>query len=168
MLSEIEDDVIESEPEKKVDIDALESADAGDLADQQLQLVNQQVATESAVGGVDVNEFFERYDTVTGEILASCRSDRAEVQEVIDLCRERIDDCLQNGRDPARMFVDGLVKAVEVKANVNMTAVKIMDAGARLISAGKNQINIQNNMAAPSSQDLENLLSEPMKVEDEY
>jgi hypothetical protein len=83
------------------------------------------------------------------------------------MCKERVEDAIRNDsadRVP-RMYVDALVKAVEVKANINDTAVKMIDAGAKLISAAKSQINVQQNSVAISS-DLNDILNQPMT--DEY
>lgn len=114
---------------------------------------------------VDIVQYFERYDTMAEEIFAACRNDRQEAQEVIVLCREQIGEAIDNDRAPARMYVDSLVKAVEVKANVNDTAVKMIDAGAKLLAAAKNQINIQQNNVSIGD-DLDDILNRPMN--DEY
>jgi len=114
---------------------------------------------------VNIVQYFERYDTMAEEIFAACRNDRQEAQEVIALCREQIGEAIDNDRSPARMYVDSLVKAVEVKANVNDTAVKMIDAGAKLLSAAKNQINIQQNNVSIGD-DLDDILNRPMN--DEY
>ena len=81
------------------------------------------------------------------------------------------DDAIQKGREPARMFVDGLVKAIEVKANVNMTAVKMMEANSKMLAAikasGGIQVNNQN-LSVVNNHDLEQILDQPMTHEDEF
>ncbi len=116
---------------------------------------------------VNIKIYFERYEAMAEEIFAACRSDRQEAQAVLAMCKERVEDAIRNDtadRVP-RMYVDALVKAVEVKANINDTAVKMIDAGAKLISAAKNQINVQQNNVAVGS-DLNDILNQPMT--DEY
>ena len=116
---------------------------------------------------VNIKVYFERYEAMAEEIFAACRSDRQEAQSVLAMCKERVEDAISNNsadRVP-RMYVDALVKAVEVKANINDTAVKMIDAGAKLISAAKNQINVQQNNVAVGS-DLNDILNQPMT--DEY
>jgi hypothetical protein len=116
---------------------------------------------------INIKIYFERYEAMAEEIFAACRSDRQEAQAVLAMCKERVEDAIRNDsadRVP-RMYVDALVKAVEVKANINDTAVKMIDAGAKLISAAKNQINVQQNNVAVGS-DLNDILNQPMT--DEY
>jgi len=116
---------------------------------------------------VNIKVYFDRYEAMAEEIFAACRSDRQEAQSVLAMCKERVEDAIRNDsadRVP-RMYVDALVKAVEVKANINDTAVKMIDAGAKLISAAKSQINVQQNSVAISS-DLNDILNQPMT--DEY
>jgi hypothetical protein len=116
---------------------------------------------------VNIKVYFERYEVMAEEIFAACRSDRQEAQSVLAMCKERVQDAIDSGAPNAvpRMYVDALVKAVEVKANINDTAVKMIDAGAKLISAAKSQINVQQNNVAVSS-DLNDILNQPMT--DEY
>ena len=107
-------------------------------------------------------------EAVTDEVLKACRSDRQETQDVIDLLRGQIDNATNANTQPQRMWVDGLVKAVEVKANINSTAVKIMEANARMIAATKAGINILNQNVQGGQTDLNDVLDQPMEPEDEY
>ena len=134
--------------------------------DKQIALSEPQNTPDEVIPhNVDVVQYFERYDAMAEEIFAACRNDRREAQEVIALCKEQIGEAIDNDRSPARMYVDSLVKAVEVKANVNDTTVKMIDAGAKLLAAAKNQINIQQNNVSIGD-DLDDILNRPMN--DEY
>jgi hypothetical protein len=124
---------------------------------------------------VDLREQFKQFDIVTDEILQGARSDRQETQDAINLMRGEIDKAINGGAHPSRMYVDNLVKALEVKATINQTAVKIMEAKAKMLAATKVGIsvntNIQTNVATGSSdQGLVDLLSKnPLHdSEDEY
>jgi hypothetical protein len=67
-------------------------------------------------------------------------------------------------------IVESLVKAIEVKSNINTTAVKMIEANAKTLAATKSSINIQQNTVASAGFDsaaLERLLSEPLGEEDE-
>jgi hypothetical protein len=68
------------------------------------------------------------------------------------------------------MYIDGMVKAVEVKANINMTAVKMIEANAKMLAATKATSNVlvSNNVSVGGDLDLEKILSEPITQEDEY
>lgn len=120
---------------------------------------------------IDLNKYLVRLDGVTDEILDACRSDRQEAQEVINMFRREIEGAANKNQVP-RMYVDGLVKAVEVKANINMTAVKMMEANAKMLASTKAttniQVNSQNVNVASNDQDLERILDEPMTPDDEY
>ncbi len=120
---------------------------------------------------VDVRKYFDRLDGVTDEILNACRSDRQETQDVISMLRHEIEQSLNQNKDPARMFVDGLVKAIEVKANINMTAVKMMEANSKMLAAIKASTNVQVNnqqVNLGGDHDLERVLDEPLTIDDEY
>jgi hypothetical protein len=69
------------------------------------------------------------------------------------------------------MYVDGLVAAVEVKANINMTAVKILEANAKMLAATKaavsNVMVNQNVSVGNNDSDLVKILEEPLTKMDE-
>lgn len=131
-----------------------------------------ELSNEAAVTDDRQTKYLAKLDDVTDEILAACRSDRAEAQDVIQLLRGEINKALQNNRDPARMYVDGLVTAVEVKSNINMSMIKMMEANAKMLASLKaaNNLNIKNNINVASSNDkeLERILDEPITEVDDY
>jgi hypothetical protein len=112
----------------------------------------------------DVLKYLEKMDEVADEVLISCRNDRQEAQDVINMLRLQCDEAHNKDRPPARMYVDGLVKAVEVKASINGNAVKVMEGVAKMIAATKAGVNIQNNNLSVSGSELDDILSgsEPM------
>lgn len=121
---------------------------------------------------LNINKYLDRLDGVTEEVLNACRADRQEAQDVILLLRSQINDAITNNKQPSRMWVDGLVKAVEVKSTVNMTAVKIIEANAKILAATKAgstiQVNNNNVTVAGGDKDLEKILDEPLTFEDEF
>lgn len=122
---------------------------------------------------VNINKYLDRLDGVTDEVLNACRSDRQEAQEVILLLRSQINEAITNNKQPSRMWVDGLVKAVEVKSLVNMTAVKIIEANAKILAAtkaGGTNVQVNNNSVtvAGTDKDLEKILDEPLTSDDEF
>jgi len=125
-----------------------------------------------AVPSIDLQKYLNRLDGVTDEILGACRSDRQEAQDVIQMFRQEIEQALNQSKAPSRMFIDGLVKAVEVKANINMTAVKMMEANAKMLASMKAttsvQVNNQNVSVTGNDHDLERILDEPMNADDEF
>jgi len=123
---------------------------------------------------VDMRKQFEQLEEITNEILQGARSDRQETQDAIVLLRGQIDLSIKNGGNPARMYVDNLVKALEVKAQINITAVKAIEAKAKMLAATKagtvinNQITNANANIANSDKHLIDILAEPLRSEDEY
>ena len=112
---------------------------------------------------IDTKKYIDRIDDVTDEILSACRNDRKEAQDTIDLLRGEVQKAVNAGNNPARMWVDGLVKAVEVKSNINMTAVKALEASVKTIAALRagGGINILNQQNVGNGPDLAELLSQP-------
>lgn len=125
-----------------------------------LDLDAPQTAGESIESQIDVNRYLEQLDGVTTEVLQACRSDRQEAQDVINMLRTRIDQAINNNQNPQRMYVDGLVKAVEVKAGINATAVKMMEGVSKMLASVKAGINIQNNNLQVSGSELDDILSQ--------
>lgn len=115
-----------------------------------------EIAEESAPA---INVYLEKIDSVADEVLEACRADRQEAQDVINMLRQQCDDAHRRNSLPARMYIDGLVKAVEVKANINTNAVKSMEAVAKMIAATKAGISVNNNNVNVSGAELDEILS---------
>lgn len=131
------------------------------------QIIEQQPkVTEVAVPQFDVQRYFDKLDQVTDEVLRACRSDRHQTEQVIDMLRARVDNFVAPTNPPAALL-DNLVKSIEVKANINATAVKMLEANAKMIAACKSSLNINNNNFNVSSGDLEEILSQPQLPMDE-
>ncbi len=118
---------------------------ATDLRSSDDQIQTPQILEET-IPIVDLRKQFEQFDVVTDEILQGTRSDRQETQDTIVLLRTEVDKAIAAHKDPARMYVDNLVKALEVKATINQTAVKMMEAKAKLLAATKGGVTIQTNI----------------------
>lgn len=99
---------------------------------------------------VDLRKTFEQAERFVDEIHQGARGDRQETQDAINLCRSEIDKAVSAGGNPSRMWVDNLAKILEVKATINMTAIKAMELKAKLLAATKAGIvvNNSNNNAA--------------------
>lgn len=95
---------------------------------------------------VDIRKQFEQFDAIAEEVVQGTRHDRQETQDAINLCRGEIQKAVNNGQNPSRMWVDNLTKALEIKATVNLTAIKALEAKAKLLAATKAgvQVGIQN------------------------
>jgi len=66
------------------------------------------------------------------------------------------------------MWVDALVKAVEVKAGINSTAVKMVEANVKLLAATQSGIQINQQINTGASSSLEEILSDPIGDDDEF
>jgi len=120
---------------------------------------------------VDLQKYLDTLDDITKEVLDSCRSDRQETQTVIDLCKQAVEDAHSASKSPSRMWVDGLVKAVEVKAGISTNAIKALDSISKMLSATKagGGFNQQINVAGGGgSEDLTSVLSKGLSEDDEY
>lgn len=111
--------------------------------------------------GTEVIKYLDKMEEVADEVLQACRSDRQEAQDVINMLRAQCDAAHNKSNSPARMYVDGLVKAVEVKANINGNAVKVMEGVAKMIAATKAGTNIHNNTVQVTGAELDEILSRP-------
>jgi len=129
-------------------------------------VVEVQPADSAETPSVDVLRYLDKMEGVAEEVLQACRSDRQEAQEVIDMLRQQCSLAQNKNQSPARMYVDGLVKAVEVKANINTNAVKVMEGVAKMIAATKvGSLNINNNNVTVSGSELDEILKNPINGE---
>lgn len=112
----------------------------------------------TAAAAASVLADFER---ISAEILGNFRNDRTQAEDIIQhlwgIVRE------QHGV-AAQHYVQGLVAALGVKVEVNANATKILEAKAKLLSAGKGTVfNINNATGMVSNQELDTLLSRPVE-----
>ena len=165
-------DEAEAPAAKKEDLQAAEVEDIKKIGTVSAAAATTITEIPPPSNGVDIKKYLGKLDSVTDEILISCRSDRQEAQDVINLLRDQIERSLNQNQLPSRMYVDGLVAAVEVKANINMTAVKIIEANAKMLAAtkatGNNVLVSQNVNVAGNDSDLEKILDEPITHVDEF
>ena len=126
--------------------------------------------SNSGSESVDMHKYLRRLDDVTEDVLSACKSDRAEAQDLINILKEQVTISVTSGTKLSTGIVESLVKAIEVKSNINTTAVKMIEANAKTLAATKSSINIQQNAITTAGFDssaLERLLSEPMTEMDE-
>ncbi len=120
---------------------------------------------------VDVGKMFEQMDAVTQNVLQCAKDDRNQAESAIMMINEAIEEAHNAGKPASKTYVEGLIKAIEVKANINTTVVKIMEANAKLFAATKSglnlQINNQNSNSTVSSDELVELLNTPLDLENE-
>lgn len=107
---------------------------------------------------VDYQKYKDQLDVVTQEVLQACRADRQEAQDVINDLKDRMTTL--GGGAPPKALVDGLVKAVEVKASINQNAIRMMDTNARFLASIKSSINTtnNNNLNVSSAEELKRIL----------
>lgn len=118
---------------------------------------------------IDVRANVERALSIQEEILASWRSDRCEAQDAANFIkRDVIDPIVQAGDRPSAGLIEQYVKALEVKAATNQTAVKCMDGIAKLLAATKQGgPSVQNNtLIAGNNKDLIAALKRPVLTSD--
>jgi len=94
---------------------------------------------------VNIKEQFEQFDAIAVEVIQGTRHDRQETQDAINLCRQEINKAVNNGGNPSRMWLDNLTKALEIKATINLTAIKALEAKTKLLAATKAGVQVQNN-----------------------
>lgn len=132
--------------------DVLRPADVRVIAPEaSTEIVDQQQAELT----VAIDEYRDQLRTVTNEVLDATRSDRKEAQDVIDMLRALVQG---QGNTPSKACVDGLVKAVEVKANINQNAINIMGVNAKFLAATKPSVNVKNNNLSITGDELSRVL----------
>ena len=64
---------------------------------------------------VDIHKYLRRLDDVTDDVLAACKSDRAETQGLINILRDQVEMSITSGSKLSTGIVESLVKAIEYK-----------------------------------------------------
>lgn len=124
------------------------------------------IKTVNEEQSVEIGKYLDKIDEVTDEVLQACRADRQETQDVINMMRNQCDMAHKNGSHPSKMYVEGLIKAVEVKTNINTNAIKMMESIAKMIAATKAGMIMQNNNLTVSGAELDDILSRQGPSED--
>lgn len=104
-------------------------------------------------------EIKNQFDQVADVITNSYQGDRHQAQTLIDLLMPPVTD--GNINDVSRGHLDNLVRLVEVKANMTITMVRMLDARTRLLQAvkGGTSLIINNSNGASSDEELAKILS---------
>ncbi len=153
-------------PDKKAEYDPLD--DLEDINDDSSAVMRPSVSIienldnkpiAPAVLPVDIESYKEQLNVVTQEVLDACRSDRQEAQLVISDLQNRMSAVPVNAA-PSKALVDGLVKAIEVKASINQNAIKIMDTNAKFLASIKANLNFNfgDKGSSTSAEELNRIL----------
>ena len=128
-----------------------------------------EVANQAEPPVIDVREQVQRANATSEEILASWRSDRCEAQGAANFVKSILDNIVSAGDRPSAGLLEQYIKALEVKASTNQTAVKCVDAIAKLLAATKQGgPSVQNNtlLAGNSGRELIDILTRPVSSND--
>lgn len=112
------------------------------------QLIKQ--STVPVEDGDQFDEFVvEKVKSVTELILSNCAEDRAKATDVIN----KIEDIIASQHHVIQGgTVSRLLQAIQTRADINQTAVKMMEACGKILSARKGGTkNVINNTNAPAN-----------------
>jgi hypothetical protein len=112
-----------------------------------------------------VLDFSKTADTVS----KNYESDRNRVEVAVAYFEHIVRDAQDNGKKLSPSFVEGYVKLLSIKAEINTSATSLLDSIAKLISAAKNNniiINLGGSEDNNLSLNLEELLSQAPKSDE--
>jgi len=135
-----------------------------------LDATPQQASPQQEGPTVDLKRLFDRMNEVTDNVLECARNDRAQAESAILMMQDAIETAHSLNKPASKTYVEGLIKAIEVKANINTTVVKIMEANAKMFAATKSGLNLNinnTNTSTVSSDELVNLLNTPLDLDNE-
>lgn len=107
----------------------------------------------------DLREVVSRFDNDYNEVQTNLKKDRSKIAIVIEALMIKLDEGASNTE------TEMLVKALEVMANTNGHAVKLLDSRSKLLAATKSsaQALIQQNFGATgNNSELQKLLAQPV------
>lgn len=108
-------------------------------------------------GSDEAQRVFKQFMDISQDILNNYKADRAQIEQTI----QYLEQMSQLGPKGGRVYVEMLVAALRTKAETNTNAVKLLDAMAKMVSAGKGSsiFTQQNQGVAPA--ELAELLKLP-------
>ncbi len=125
---------------------------------QRMELPQESLKPQEGPRKIEAEQLLNDFQDASREILNNFRDDRRQVDEVAQHLWDRV----KNDPDAPRVYVEQLVSALGVKADINANACKLLEAKAKMMSAGKPAF-INNNNALFSGSDLDDLLSKPVQ-----
>lgn len=108
----------------------------------------------------DLREVVSRFDDDYNEVQTNLKKDRSKINAVIERLMVKMDE-----GEASATETEMLVKALEVMANTNGHAVKLLDSRSKLLSATKSsaQALIQQNFGATGNNaELQKILAQPV------
>jgi len=119
-----------------------------------------EVITAPPAPGLPTDEaqrVFQKFMDIANDILNNYKADRAQIEQTI----QYLEQMSQLGPKGGRVYIEMLVAALRVKTDASMNAVKVMDAMAKMVSAGKGTpIFVQQNQGVAPAE-LAELLKLP-------
>lgn len=94
------------------------------------QVVSEPEAAQAEAN--DVREILTNFRDIRNEIFKNYKKDRDQVEEAIQLFLKNV-----KSNVVTQTVVEGYVKALGIKAEINANAIGLLDSQARLLSAGK-------------------------------
>ncbi len=168
ILSELDQ---ENEPQNSPEPSAEPSAEPSEPLVASAEVVPVVVPSQEPIqvtpnqSGFDLSDVVQRFDSDYAEIKKNLSSDRSKLGKVVDRLIQRME---HNQLDPDEL--ESLVKALEVQADTNGHAVKLLDSRSKLLSAAKAGLQIlmqQNAGPGGNSNDLQQLLTQPPKADED-
>jgi len=110
---------------------------------------------------IEAKQMLQDFQNVSNEILGNFRSDRAQAEIVVQHLLGIVK--IEGGvaEDVPRVFVEQLVSALAVKAEINANACKLLEAKAKMMSAGKGALMQNFNLGGA---EIDALLSRPVRT----
>jgi hypothetical protein len=110
----------------------------------------------------DLSSIVNRFDKDYSEVQTNLKNDRKKIEEVIEILLNRV-----KNNNEAESDTISLVKALDVLADTNGNAVKLLDSRSKLLSATKSTINSMQTHVSVTGNDVElqNILKQPVGVD---
>lgn len=119
-------------------------------------------APKSDISSDEAQRVFKQFMDISNDILNNYKADRAQIEQTI----QYLEGMSQLGPKGGRVYVEMLVAALRTKAETNTNAIKLLDAMAKMVSAGKGTpIFVQQNQGVAPAE-LAELLKLPKYLDE--
>jgi len=113
-----------------------------------------------------INSLIKLFSDTANDIIHNYHNDRTQVNDALGYFENEVRVARSNGAKITPAMIEGWVKLLSVKSDINSNSISILDSMAKLLSAAKNNNLIVNVSNSSTGIDLQALLAQPKRSDE--
>lgn len=125
---------------------------------------------EDSLDKLGIKNLLEGFHSTSKLIIDNHAADRAQVDEALKYLETQVKASVSAGDKAQTAMVDGWVKLLQTKAEINTNAVSVLDAQAKLLAAVKNNnviVNVGGGSVGEGEIDLKTVFDQPLNEDEQ-